>query len=464
MSVDLGQLSRGNAGMPVRCTGEARVPTNERDSVAVTVANVPPLVMFRGGRLHLHDVLVWLAFLAACLAYTDRVNISVAAIAMQQQFGWSQTEKGFVLSSFFIGYMVCLLPSGWLGTRFGGRPVLGVAVIVWSVCTLLTPGSASISMGALLATRIAMGAGESAVFPSGFAIVGSWVPAGERTRATARILSGIPVGQVAGLIVTGWILAHTTWPFAFYSFGAVGLLWAVVWFRATSREAMAVPRVEARGAAIADAGDAAPGPVPLPWRQLLASTPVLALVVGHFASNWTLYVLLAWLPSYFRDVLHLSIASAGVFAAGPWLAAAAVTNLAGPMSDRLIAGGVSVTATRKLMQCGGLVISAACLLGTRDVHSSAVALTLLCAATGALGLTWCGYAPGLIDVAPRHAALLGGFTNTVATIPGIVGVTVTGWLLDLTGTYSAAFILTAGVSLVSAMVFGLFFNARPLIE
>jgi ACS family sodium-dependent inorganic phosphate cotransporter len=116
------------------------------------------------------------------------------------------------------------------------------------------------------------------------------------------------------------------------------------------------------------------------------------------------------------------------------------------------------------MQCGGLVISAACLLGTRDVHSSAVALTLLCAATGALGLTWCGYAPGLIDVAPRHAALLGGFTNTVATIPGIVGVTVTGWLLDLTGTYSAAFILTAGVSLVSAMVFGLFFNARPLIE
>ena len=56
------------------------------------------------------DLLIGLTFLAACLAYTDRVNISVAALAMQQQFGWSQTQKGFVLSSFFIGYMLCMRP------------------------------------------------------------------------------------------------------------------------------------------------------------------------------------------------------------------------------------------------------------------------------------------------------------------------------------------------------------------
>jgi ACS family sodium-dependent inorganic phosphate cotransporter len=203
---------------------------------------------------------------------------------------------------------------------------------------------------------------------------------------------------------------------------------------------------------------------PVPWRRLLVSVPVVAIVFGHIASNWTLYVLLAWLPSYFRDALHLSIASAGLFSAGPWLTAVAVTNLAAPVSDRLIARGFSVTATRKLMQCGGLIISAAFLLATRDVHSPGVALALLCAATGALGLTWCGYAPAFIDVAPRHSAIVGGFSNTIATIPGIVGVAVTGWFLDVTGTYSAAFVLTAGISVLSATVFGLFFSARPLIE
>src|SRR5450755_2195500 len=153
------------------------------------------------------DLLIGLTFLASCLAYTDRVNISVAALAMQQQFGWSQTQKGFVLSSFFVGYMLCLLLSGWLATRFGGKRLLGVAVIVWSVCTLLTPAAGAVSLATLVVVRIAMGVGESAVFPSAFEIVGRWVPPNERTRATARILSGIPIGQVAGLTITGWILA-----------------------------------------------------------------------------------------------------------------------------------------------------------------------------------------------------------------------------------------------------------------
>ena len=56
--------------------------------------------------------LVAMAFLACVVAYTDRVNISVAAVTMKEQLGWSQTEKGFVLSSFFIGYLLFMLASG----------------------------------------------------------------------------------------------------------------------------------------------------------------------------------------------------------------------------------------------------------------------------------------------------------------------------------------------------------------
>jgi len=441
------------------------VPTTDLDpGAAVAVADGRALAP-HGRRWLRRDLLIGLIFLAASLAYTDRVNISVAALAMQQEFGWSQTQKGFVLSSFFIGYMLCLLLSGWLATRFGGKRLLGLAVIVWSVCTLLTPAASAVSLAALVAARIAMGVGESAVFPSAYEIIGRWVPANARTRATGRILSGIPVGQVAGLILTGWMLAHFAWPVAFYSFGAVGLVWAIVWFRFIARNPMKDPHESPmeRELLLAHTRPVQSGE-PVPWRRLLVSVPVLALVCAHVASNWTLYVLLAWLPSYFREVLHLSVASAGLFSAGPWLTAAAVTNVAAPVSDRLIAGGFSVTATRKLMQCGGLLISAGFLLAIRDVQSPGIALVLLCTATGALGLTWCGYAPGLIDVAPRHSALVGGFSNTIATIPGIVGVTVTGWLLDVTGTYSAAFILTASISVLSAMVFGLFFSARPLIE
>jgi len=202
----------------------------------------------------------------------------------------------------------------------------------------------------------------------------------------------------------------------------------------------------------------------MPWKRLLLSVPTWAMVTAHFATTWSLYVLLAWLPSYFREVQGLSIANAGLFSAAPWLAMFAVTNIAASVSDRLIKRGISLTLVRKVLQCTGLIVSAAFLLATRDVHSPALALVLLCAATGALGCTWSGYAPNSLDLAPRHAGLLMGFSNTFATIPGIVGVAITGWLVDVTGTYTAAFVLTAAVSAAGALVYAFFFEARPLTD
>jgi ACS family sodium-dependent inorganic phosphate cotransporter len=66
-------------------------------------------------------IVVGMCFLAAFVCYIDRVNISVAAIAMQEEFGWSETVKGLVLSAFFVGYMIFQVPSGWLASRHGGR-------------------------------------------------------------------------------------------------------------------------------------------------------------------------------------------------------------------------------------------------------------------------------------------------------------------------------------------------------
>jgi len=162
-------------------------------------------------------------------------------------------------------------------------------------------------------------------------------------------------------------------------------------------------------------------------------------------------------------VQGLSIANAGVFSAAPWLAMFVATNLAAVISDRMIERGVCLTTTRKVMQCAGLVVSAAFLLVIREAHSPAAALVLLCAATGALGRTW-SRVPAELFGCRRHGAVLFGFSNTFATIPGIVGVAATGWLVEVTGTYSAAFVLTAIVSAAGALIFGFLFDARPIVD
>ncbi|MBL8959125.1 MAG: MFS transporter, partial [Gemmatimonadetes bacterium] len=119
---------------------------------------------------------VLLCFAAVLISYLDRTNISIAAIAMQEQLGWDEATKGLVLSSFFIGYLLLQVVAGSLANRWGGRIVLGVAVLWWSLFTALTPPAAMASFAMLIAARIALGLGEAAVFPGSINMIGRWVP------------------------------------------------------------------------------------------------------------------------------------------------------------------------------------------------------------------------------------------------------------------------------------------------
>ncbi|MBS0375380.1 MAG: MFS transporter [Proteobacteria bacterium] len=416
-------------------------------------------------RLPRRVLLVGLCSLAVFIAYTDRVNIAVAAVDMRLHFGWSLGDQGVVLASFYLGYLCCMLASGWCATRYGGRRVLGLAVIVWSLCTLLTPLAASLSLATLIGTRVAMGIGEAAVFPAAIALYGQWIPPAERTRAVGWLMNGIPAGTVVGLAASGWLVGRFGWPMAFYAFGSLGLLWAVAWFRIVRDRPAQDARLSApERALLAGVTPESDTRAPIPWRGLMLRGRLWATVAAHFASVWTLYVLLSWLPSYFRDTLGLSIGGAGLYSALPWLAMFATTSVAAPLSDRLIARGVPVTRVRKLFQCAGLLGAALLLVLARDAHSLGGAVGCLCGATAMLGFTWLGYAPALIDLAPRHAPLLVGVSNSFATLPGIVGVGATGFLVEVTGSYAAPFLLTAAVGVAGAAIFAAGFRAEPLVE
>jgi len=406
-----------------------------------------------------------LCFAAVFICYIDRVNISVAALAMQEEFGWSETTKGYVLSSFFIGYMLFMAPSGWIANRIGGRIVLGVAVLWWSVFTIITPSAAFMSLPVLILARIAMGFGEAAMFPAAYNIYGRWVLPDERSRAVSLLISGIPLGTLFALTTTGWIIAHYGWPSVFYVFGATGFLWTAIWYWQAHTSPADDPRVSPAELALLQKQttdhDEKP---PVPWRRLLSSPPVWALLINHFCSNWVLYMLLAWLPSYFRGQLGLSIASAGLYSAAPWLTMFIVGILAGWLADGMVKRGVGLTAVRKIMQTIGLVGSAIFMLLARDVDSAGVAVLLMCGALGAAAFTWSGFVPNHLDIAPRYADVLMGITNTAGTIPGIIGVALTGWLVDATGTYSAAFTLVAAINIFGALVWLAFATGERVID
>jgi MFS transporter, ACS family, solute carrier family 17 (sodium-dependent inorganic phosphate cotransporter), other len=411
-------------------------------------------------------ILVALCCLATFICYIDRVNISVAIIPMAEQYQWSGTTKGLVLSSFFIGYTVGMIPTGWLANRIGGRVLLGAALVFWSIFTFLTPIAAGVSLGALIVTRILMGMGESASFPAVYNLIARWVPASEKSRAASLNLSGISLGTVFALSTTGWLIAHYGWESVFYAFGALGIAFALVWLALVHPRPSAHPTISAEERALLAHLDDEIGVVanPIPWKALFSHSAVWALAINHFCANWAFYLLLTWLPSYFRDVQGLSITGSGLFAVGPWISQFICGNLAGYVADRMIAGGTSVTKVRKIMQCSGLIGAAGFLLLASQATTAISALVILCAATGCGAMCWSGFASNHFDIAPQHADVLYSISNTFGTIPGIIGVAATGMLLDLTGGYTATFILAAAVNVVGALVWLIWGTGERILE
>jgi ACS family sodium-dependent inorganic phosphate cotransporter len=381
---------------------------------------------------------------ASFISYIDRTNISVGAIAMKAQFDWSATEEGFVLSAFFVGYLLMMAASGALANRYGGKIVLGLAVLWWSLFTVLTPPAAFLSLSALVLARIALGLGEAAVFPASINLIGRWVPAATRTRAVTAFISCIHLGTVFALPITGWLIDRFSWPIPFYVFGILGFLWVAVWFTGVG---------SGERTATAETSEA---PAAIPWGRLMRLPCVWAIVMGHFCANWTLYVLLAWLPTYFKATFGVTIVNAGLLSGAPWLVAFLSANVAGHIADELLRRGRSPTFVRKLMQCTGLIGAAVGLLMLRDVTSITGGFVLVCFTTGSIALCLAGYAPNGLDIAPRYADVIFGISNTFATLPGIFGVAVTGWLIDRTHSFTAPFVLSAAVALFGALFFLIF--------
>ena len=397
---------------------------------------------------------VLLLFAAVFISYIDRTNISVAAIAMQADLGWTETDKGLVLSSFFVGYLLLMAVSGALANRFGGWLVLGVAVLWWSAWTALTPPAAVTSLTALVLARIALGLGEAAVFPASINMIGRWVPPERRSRATALLISAISLGTVFSLPITGWLVREFGWQWPFYLFGAVGLVWYAAW-HVLARDGSPDPAVAAAAPAEKRA---------VPWGRLLSLPAVWAIIVAHFASNWGLYILLAWLPSYFKTTFGVSLASAGLLSAAPWLVSFIMANVAGAWADRMLASGRSAAFVRKLMQTIALGGSALFLLLLTQASTPTTAVMLMCGATATSACAMSGFGPNCFDIAPRYADVIWGISNTFATLPGIVGVYITGWLLDRTGSFVAPFMLTVGIALFGAVFYLLFGSGRQQID
>ena len=390
----------------------------------------------KGGIPHRWQIVGMMA-LSFVLCNMDKVNMSVAVIPMAKELGWSATERGLVSSSFFWGYSLTQIPAGWVSTSIGGTKVLAAGVALWSIGTLIAPPAAQLSLFALCATRVFVGLGEGLAPSSATNVMARIVPEQERARAVTTVFGGLDVGSALGLMLCGPLIRWFGWQSVFYLFAVLGLVWCLAW-------PLVKPEVQEPGEQVPT--NAAPKPpTDVPWRKFLASPPVWAVIVAHFCYNWGYYTLLAWLPSYFEMALGLNVENSSLLTLVPYIAMTLMTPFVGPVADGLASRGWSLTTVRKLSQGIAFAGPALCMLAMSILTPAVpgtgctgllVAIMSLAFALGAwarAGL-YCNHQ----DLSPKYAAALLGLTNTAGALPGVLGVTAAGYLLDATGSWAYA--------------------------
>lgn len=383
---------------------------------------------------------VFATSVAFVICNMDKVNMSVAIIPMAQDFGWSSTVSGIVQSAFFYGYLVTQIPSGYVTSKVGGRRVLPAGVGVWSAATAAVPLLAG-TMPGLFFSRVLVGMGEAVAPSSTTDMIARTIATEERSRAIAFSFGGLHVGSLLGLLLAPYLIEHFGWPSVFYGFGIMGLAWVIWWEKLVADMASQEPHVVEQLQASSPIGSVGQADnETVPWRAFVRNRPLRALAYTHFTNNWFHYTMMAWLPTYFTDTLSLNLTQAAQMSLLPPVVSIIASAIAGPSADLLISAGWEVIVVRRLAQAVAFLGPAVCLTAASTVAAGDNALTvgLIAAGLGISSFSLAGLYSNHADLSPRYSPLLLGMTNTIGAIPGIVGVMITGALLDQTGSWPLA--------------------------
>ena len=394
----------------------------------------------------------FLLFLFNMIAYTDRVNISVAGKPIADELGLSPVALGYLFSSFLWAYVLMMLPGGRLIDRFGPHNIAAIATAIWSVAQMLT--GATVNFATMLMTRLGLGVGEAPFAPVTYRSVGVWGPIKERGTAIAAISAGSSLGAAAGAPFVAWIISVSSWRWSFVVTGAVGLVWVVIWrsLVSTPERTPWIPEAERQHIIAERAGGLeTPDHGGVGYLGLIRTPAMWGLFVSQGCMVYTVYLYLSWLPNYLQTQRHMSVMGSGIYTALPFLIASAVNIIANWMGDKAMSVDAVHAGKRRYLVAICLLMTASGLL-IPFVESLTAMIILV---TVAVSFANCGPATnGALtnDLlrSPADAGRALAFLVLGGNTFGLCAPIVTGYLVAATGSFDSAFVAAGVLALVGA--------------
>jgi len=396
------------------------------DAQAVQDDDVRPVKPIR----NLRWVIGLLLFLVTVINYIDRQTLSTLSPILKVEYGWSNTDYGFILNAFRISYTVMQTVCGrlldWVGTRRG----IALSVVFYSVIGALT--ATARGMAGFTVFRFLLGAGEATNNPGGAKAVSEWFPAKERAWAVALYNSGCAVGgAIAPFIVMGIYRWTGSWRPAFLVTASLGFLWLIAWLL-LYRSPETHPRIGPKELALIREGRSsshADGLVRAPWYRLLAYRQTWGILLGRFLLDPYWFFMVEWFPLVLKSKgFSLDQSVLGFWA--PFLGAGLGNFFAGGLSSYLVQRGWPVGKSRRVVLA---IFGPSMLVVAFAAHATNYYLLLGLFAYGSFAYACCGAMFLTLPTDVFHTRSVGtimGYAGTSAGIGTIITTVLIGRISD----------------------------------
>lgn len=400
---------------------------------------------------------VFLLSLGMVNAYFDRVCLTIALPVMVQTIDLSPTQQGIALGAFFWSYTLLQIPSGIWVDKVGVRKPYFYGNLLWglaSAATALTTG-----LWFLLVIRIILGFGESVVTPASMRYIRMHFDEKQRGAAVGLYMTGTKLGPAFGLPLAGYLITAFDWQTMFLIMGFGGLIILIPWMLwVKPNDIAALSRSEREEIERASpTNDSKLQEVST--REILRSPVIWGVMLGTFCYMYFVYYGMTWMPQYFGKRFGMSITDMSWYGGVSFGGMAVVIWIGGAMADWCINRGYNPISVRKGFTIAGFSLAATQTIGAYTDNTT-VMLVFAVVSMWGLGLATANYWALTQTLIPGGSiAMVVGIQNTAANLAGIVSPTLTGWLIDQTGSFDIP-IKTIGVWLVIGIL-GYIFLVRP---
>ncbi|MCR5152725.1 MAG: MFS transporter [Prevotella sp.] len=400
------------------------------------------------------NIILTMLVILGMVTFLDRINISVAGAQIMGDLNLNASQWGWVQSAFILSYGLMQIPMGAFGDKHGHRKVLSLIVLWWSLFTAFT-GLAG-GLASLLVIRFMFGIGEAGSAPCSTGVISRWFDKHEVGKAQGYIWAASRLGGALTPFVVIPVMAWVGWRAAFYLLGALGIVWAAVWYwfyrdktAVVSEDGKATTKITEKQV--------------IPWKRIFCSGQFWIICGMYFFYAFGSWFFFSWFPTFMELGRGFERSELTYAVAVPFVMSMIGNISGGYLTDRL-SKRYGIRIGRKALGSMSLAISAVCMFLAAFIPGKMAVFIFLSLCFGIFDLMLPSAWALCIDLGKRYAGAVSGAMNTAGNLGGFCCGIIFGQLVQSSGNYNLPLYLIAAMLIISAILFAFINPEKSIVK